>query len=272
MKKNVKRIFAALLAFTLVFSLLSITVSAETDPKVYIIDSGGYLSDDLIYPFAKEIAEQNGMNIMIVVSDDIGEPKTDAHTVEYADDLYDQYCGINTDGVLFLMNNDTKYDYISTSGSAINYYSDYRIDRILDDTYDYLVNGDYNSAALTFINDISYYYKSGKANHQTEIFGSEAEIEDFFATLIFMMLIAVVIGMFIFIGNKKKFQIQKTPASIYVNKNTFKLTQNTDTFMGTITSRVYSPQSSGSGSGHSGRSSTHHSSGGGRHGGGGRHR
>ena len=54
------------------------------------------------------------MNICIVITDDIGSKSP----MEYVDDFYDDYT-INTDGVLLLINNDTKIDWISTSGSAI---------------------------------------------------------------------------------------------------------------------------------------------------------
>lgn len=271
-----KKIFTALFAFVLAFSVLCTAVSADVEPKVFIIDNWNHLSNteiELLYQQAFDFSELSEMNVMLVISDDIGQPKTDAHTVEYADDLYDEYCGINTDGVLFLINNDTKYDYISTSGSAINYYSDYRIDTILDDTHDYLVGGDYYSAMRTFLNDIARYYRSGKANYQTEIFGMEADPVDFFSSFIIWGFIAAVIGLIIYMSNRKKYQLQKASANLYVNRNTFKLVQNTDTFLGVVTSRVYSPRNSGgSGGSGGGHSSTHHSSGGGRHGGGGRHR
>ncbi|MCR4780564.1 MAG: hypothetical protein K5876_05650, partial [Ruminiclostridium sp.] len=62
----------------------------------------------------------------------------------------------------------------------------------------------------------------------------------------------------------------------YTLKDSLWFSQKTDTFVGNITSRIYSPRSSSSSGSHSGghshHSSTHHSSGGGRHGGGGHHR
>lgn len=271
-----KKIFTALFAFVMAFSVLCTAVSADTDPKVFIIDNWDHLDNEdieLLYQQAIDFSQLSGMNIMLVISDDIGQPKTDDHTVEYADDLYNEYCGINTDGVLFLINNDTKYDYISTSGSAINYYSDYRIDDILDDTYYYLVSGDYYYAMSIFLKDIARYYQMGKANYQTEIMGLEVDPVDFISTFIIFGFVAAVVGLIIFMSNRKKYQLQKTSANFYVNRNTFKLAQNTDTFMGVVTSRVYSPRNSGgSGGSGGGHSSTHHSSGGGRHGGGGRHR
>ena len=256
--------------------LLAAGIYAETDPRVYIIDDYGYLSEyekEKINSEAEVFSKISGFNIMIAITDDIGTPKTDSHTVEYADDLYDAYCGINTDGILLLINNDTEYDYISTSGACINYYSDYRIEMILDYIYGYIVNESFADAASAFIGRIEYYYNQGKANNQQEIFGTERDLDNFISTFVILGLFAVIVGSVFFVNGLKKYKLEKVSAAFYVNKNSLNFRQFTDVFKGNITSRVYSPRSSGgSGGGSRGHSSTHHSSGGGRHGGGGRHR
>lgn len=256
--------------------LLAAGIYADTDPRVYIIDDYGYLSEnekEKIFSHADVFSQVSGFNIIIAITDDIGAPKTDAHTVEYADDLYDDYCGINTDGILLLINNDTKYDYISTSGACINYYSDYRIDMILDHIYGYIVDGSFADAACAFIDKIGYYYDQGKANNQQEIFGTETDLDNFVSTFVILGLFAINVGAVFFFNSLKKYKLEKTSATFYVNRNSLNFRQCTDEFKGNFTSRVYSPRSSGSsGGGSRGHSSTHHSSGGGRHGGGGRHR
>lgn len=256
--------------------LLAAGIYAEADPQVYIIDDYGYLSQsekEKIYLEAEIFSEKSGFNIMIAITDDIGTPKTDSHTVEYADDLYDYYCGINTDGILLLINNDTEYDYISTSGACINYYSDYRIDSILDAAYDYIIDKSFADAAYAFIDKIEYYYDKGKINSQQELLGVEVDMDNFSSSIVVLMVIALMVGMVIFSANLKKYKLEKASTAFYVNKNSLNFRQCTDEFMGNFTSRIYSPRSSGSSGGRSGgHSSTHHSSGGGRHGGGGRHR
>ncbi|MCM1054459.1 MAG: TPM domain-containing protein [Bacteroides sp.] len=248
----------------------------NTDPRVRIIDDYGYLSESdkaSISSKAGVFAEKSGFNVMISITDDIGTPKTDSHTVEYADDLYEEYFGINTDGILLLINNDTKYDYISTSGACINYYSDYRIERILDAVYDDIVGGDFASASLAFVSELDYYYGMGRANSQRELLGSEIELEAVFSVLFFFMFAALVAGFIIYGSNTKKYKLAKASTAFYVNKNSLRFDQCTDVFMGNFTTRTYSPRSSGGSSGGSrGHSSTHHSHSGGRHGGGGRHR
>ena len=95
-------------------------------------------------------------------------------------------------------------------------------------------------------------------------------------TLFFVtVIIALIIGAIIYTSNKNKYRLQKPNTRDYMVNGSMLLNQSTDTYIGTVVNRVYSPRSSGSsggGGGGSSHSSTHRSSGGGSHGGGGRHR
>lgn len=255
---------------------LSGDMVVSANQKAYIVDESHYFTvkerEKLIVQ-AEEYTVKTGLNMVIAISDNVGSDKSDSGVVDYADLMYENLCGINTDGILFLINNDTKYDYISTSGSGINYYSDYRIERMMDNIYEYLPDGDYYRAASAFISSAKSYYDLGKANNQVEIAGAEFELSGFFNIFAIAIIIAVVIGLFISIGISNSYKLQKPGSEVYMVKGSKLFQQATDTYVDTITTRVYSPRSSGnSGGGHSGHSSTHHSSGGGRHGGGGRHR
>lgn len=243
-----------------------------------IIDTGGHLSaaeNSSITQELEKAAEKTEMNIIIYLCDDVGSDKSDDGTVDHADVMYESICGKNTDGVLLLINFDTKYDYISTSGSAINYFSDYRIDLMFDFFYDDLVDERYADACYGFIDSVVYYQGQGKDNHQVEVMGREFDTSDFTNTLFVMIVIAGIVGLIVFFVNKNKYKLQKANTRNYIVNGSMLFNQNTDTYVGTIVNRIYSPQSSGGsggGGGGSHGSSTHHSSGGGRHGGGGRHR
>ncbi len=276
--KNRKKYKKAAVSFLgAIFALIfAVSVRAESVPSVYVIDDNQWISaedTEAITETAERFAEKSGFNIIICVCDDIGEPKTDEHTVEYADNLYDGLCGINTDGILLLINNDTEYDYISTSGACINYYSDYRIEMILNAVYDDIISRDFASAAAAFLRIAEYYYDMGKANHQTGVMGAEVDTVEFSSSLILFGAIGLAVGIIIFFSNLKKYRPAKLSGAFYINRSTLSYRRFEDIFLGNFTNRIYSPRSSGgSGGGRSGRSSTHRSSGGGRHGGGGRHR
>ena len=254
-----------------------------------VLDYAGVISDgneQLIAEEAARVAEKTGFNIAVVASDDIGTPKTDAHVVDYADDLYEELYGIDTDGILFLINCDTKYDYISTSGVCINYFSDSRIDAIFDAIWDDLVDGNYDQAAYSFVFYVEQFYDKGKANNQQEILGHEVDlpvdasniifsvIMSFFLTFTPLLIFGAVIGAVLYAGFSRNFKLEKPVTRNYVLDNSVAYDRSEDTYLGTNVNRIYTPRSSSSGGSHGGshHSSTHHSHSGGRHGGGGRHR
>ena len=61
-------------------------------------------------------SELAGFNVGVVITDNVGSDKSNKAVVRLADKYYDGFFGENTDGVLLLINNDTNYDVISTSG------------------------------------------------------------------------------------------------------------------------------------------------------------
>ena len=251
-------------------------------PKVKILDDYNYLTpseEQDIISTARSFSDKSGFNIIFAITDEIGSDKSDRGTMNYADDRYDELCGINTDGILLLINNDTKYDWISTSGSCINYYSDDRIDRIFDRIYDDIVAGDYYSACIGFVDKCESYYNQGKANNQIGIQSGDGYIEldfnpiELIQPLIFFVIIIAVISGVIYSAITAPYKLKKSVTTRYTVPGSLLLTKNITQSRGITTTRIYSPRSSGSSRGGSrGHSSTHRSSSGGRHGGGGRRR
>lgn len=278
--RTVNRAFAFLISVTamLLLTCFSVTpvVFAENGHNAIVVDEFGYLSESdkkEILLSAQTFADESGFNVVILISDNVGYDKSDRGVIDYADVYYERLCGVNTDGILLLINNDTKFDWISTSGVCINYYSDERIDHMFDWFFNDIKAGRYKEAAMHFIDSADYYYRKGKANYQFEFAGREFDPEEILATFAFLLFFAFVIGLVIYAANNKKHMIQRPSNNWYVVKGSLLFSQATNTYLGTHTTRIYSPQNSGGGGSHGGgHSSTHHSSGGGRHGGGGRHR
>ena len=279
--KKIRKFSALLLAVVICVSALCFTAFADKTVYCDLIDNAKLFdSTDTadITGTMKTAASKTGFNIIVMTSDNVGDSKSDSAVVDMCDVLYEKKCGMNTDGVLFLINLDTRYHYISTSGSAINYLSDRRIDAIYDYiTYD-MRAGNYKAVALEFLEKVQYYYDLGKDNDQQEVLGMEVDMYDFWGEFIRTGLIAgfiaIIVGLVIFASISSQMKLQKPSARSYILKNSLNFTVKQDNYLGTFTNRVYSPRSSSSGSSShhsSGHSSTHHSSSGGRHGGGGRH-
>ena len=106
------------------------------------------------------------MDIVIVTTNDAAG-KTSR---EYADDFFD-YGGFGVgpdyDGILFLIDMDNREAYISTSGIAIRYLTDLRLDKILDRVFDEgLLDGDYYGAAMGFLKGTRTYLEAGIPSDQ----------------------------------------------------------------------------------------------------------
>ena len=280
----IKKLLSFLTASLAAAVFLLVPAAAETaPPKSLLIDMAGVIPDTAEPGLLEKITAataKTGFNIIVASTADIGSPKTDSRTVAYADDLYEEYCGKDTDGILLLINCDTEYDYISTSGVCINYFSDYRIEQTLDAIFDDLVEHNFTFAAEKFIGRVEYYYDQGKANHQQEILGREVDVVDaagtFIRYLFFTGFAALIVSICLYSYYSSQYKLQAPSTKNYMLKDSLYFSKKSDVFIGNITTRIYSPRSSSSSGGRSGgsshHSSTQHTSNSGRHGGGGRHR
>jgi len=231
----------------------------------------------LLYNKVNNYISKSNLDMAIVTID--YNPKNSA--MNYADDFYDyNYFGTGSthDGVLFLIDMDTREMYISTTGEAILVYDDNRIDKILDDTYIKISNKDYYGCADKFVEKAEHYFILGipSSNLDSTIdsngdyiydeYGSSYDVEAFLVFLVISFVIALII---VFIMKGKHRTIKKaTSAWAYMHNPAF--TYIDDSFLTTNTVSVYDPPASSSGSSRSGGSSSHRSSSGRSHGGGGR--
>ncbi len=257
------------------------TAKLENGYKALLHDLDNSLTEDeeaIILKDLMKTVRDKDFNIGIVITDDIGSDKSDYGVMDFTDVYYEDYCGKNTDGILLLINNDNKYDWISTSGGCIDMFHDIKED-IFDALYDYLVDGNYNLACQRFVQEVKYYSEQEYVHYDDyDYYFDDEETEGIFS-LLFVSLFVAIIAVAIYAGIINTGYKMKTnvTAANYKLANSLSFSENSDTFIRTYTTRrTVSSSSSGSrsrsggGSRSSGRS--HRSSGGGRHGGGGRRR
>lgn len=269
-----------LLIVCLLFSFLNaIPASAElngcyrqsvSDDTAALYDLDGSLSEAEereLFPMMTELVREMGFSVCVVISDNVGESKTDAQVIDYADLYLESFCGIDGDGILLLINNDTKYDWISTSGCCIDIFSDRDIERIFDDFYDELTDGDYYNAVYYFSKAVKHYSSSDSGS------ASFGDLLGLIALSAPWWLLFPVIFTIAFVYNiKKRYELrpQKGAGNYLVTDSIQYSEEKKDTFIRSYVRVESSSSGSRSSSGH--RSSTHRSSSGGRHGGGGRRR
>ena len=250
------------------------TPSVNENEKVYDFANLFNSSEEqLLYNKVSEFINNGDLDMVIVTIDD--NPRNSA--MKYADDFYDyNYFGEGSthDGILFLIDMDTREMWISTTGTGQLMYDDYRIEKILDATYSKITKEKYYECAEAFISNAKYYYELGipdsNENAYINEYGDYVYSEDaIIASITVAALPAFIISLiivFIMKGKHKTIKKATTAFSYMREKN---ITYREDSFINTYTSKVYDPPSSSSGSS-GGGSSSHRSSSGRSHGGGGR--
>lgn len=191
-------------------------------------------------------------------------------TMAYADDFYDYNgfgIGPNFDGVIFVLdftfweNGDI---WMSTTGKAIDVYTDYRIDSILDSVVA-KKNWGYYEMFNTFIEKSNYYAKEGIPIYDSTLEDKKVAWK---GIIMFSLVIPSIIILILVLKNK---MVKKsTTASIYLLKDSIIINKRSDRFITTHTSSVRINDSSSSSGSSRSHSSTHRSSSGRSHGGGGR--
>lgn len=212
--------------------------------------------EEVLYNKVQEFINKYDMDMAIVTIN--SNPKSSS--MAYADDFYDYNNfgkGTNKTGLLFLIDMQNRNMWISTTGDAINIYTDSRINTILDYTYDKISNEDYNGCAEQFIDKASYFANKGLTGGSKVVTVPKMICN----SLIFAGLVTIV---FICIGlathRKPK---KKKEASNYITQP-LKLSNKLDTFLDKHVSKVKIETSSslGGSSTHSGSSGTSHGGGG----------
>lgn len=265
---------------------IGLEASAETK---YVYDQADLLTDEEELEFqsyAEVMKETWEMNFMVVTTD-YAEGKS---SMEYADDFYDAHFPEESeaDGILYLLDMDNREIYLSTSGLAIRYLTDDRIDSILDEAFEYVAEGDYYGTFQAFFDETENYLYQGIPEEQynydvetgemdyyddSEEYSSPMRIDIYeFLFAFFAALITSVITVLIIKASYRLKKYKDIEYNAYTDGEIV-LSAKSDRLINTFVTHRRIPRndesSGGSRSGGS-RSSVHTSSSGRSHGGGGR--
>lgn len=258
-----------------------------------VFDAKDILTDDQeekLNELIKEYSKNLEIYIFVYLSD---TNLSDDETKYYADDMYDDIFGADTDGVLYYMDlseaYDGAYDWISTNGKCVLNYTD-DIDTIFANLDYYLPSTgetiypdkifDAVEAFLGYLDQYSDYSKKTFGYERVEETGKYVYYKngELYVTnqkppilLLKLFIIALITGLvvalifYLVVKSRYKF---KNPygSSNYVVRDQTKFIEKSDTFIRTYQTRTKIESSSGGSRGGGG----HH--GGGSHGGGGHHR
>jgi len=255
-------------------ALFSVSASAYVDTRC-LFDDADCLSETTRNSYntkLKELSEELGFPVMVLITDDIGSNKSDYGAMDYADVYQEGIIGKNQNGIMLMISLDPRNNiyWITTSGACINRFTDYEIDKILDsleNAYGGSLSYDPNRLGVgisSFTASVERYYEKG------ESFSGSVVVRDITGgTVLFFLVVNVIIIISYVVGVKRSYKISPARgAANYLEHASVRYYQKSDTYIRTYVTKVRIQSSSGGG--HGGGSS-HRSSGGGRHGGGGRH-
>lgn len=296
MRKLIKMFgFLAIVILTLNIGPIQRAHAAGADNDNIVYEDGKRVYDyaDLLTSTEEEklnkraIAVEDNIKteLYILTTNDTGGKSS----MEYADDFGDNgafgyECEYGS-YIIMLINMQEREVWISTSGVAEDYFSEYRIERLLDDIFEYMPDRDYYNACMTFLKSAEKFMLAGAPGKNDEYkFPDYTGNEQFtdngrskFVTLFLpCFLISAVIGAVVVCvmvsGNKSKMTVG---SRTYMSGNGVNVIAREDIFTHTTTVKHRINTDNGgshsSGGSHSGGGGHHVSSGGHSHGGGGRH-
>ena len=286
MKTYLKRTFLVLLSFLLIVTP-TFAANLKVNDYANLLDLNE-MED--IEDYIADLTSTYNMDIVIVTTTDTKGKTTPA----YADDFYDENgygYGANKDGVLLLFDMQHREVYISTTGLAISYLDDARIEVLLDVIFEDIGSQDYYACIQNFLEQLDAFLEDGIPQSNVGMDYSKVEAEPLphvpfkdaygsplsMTNILLCVAIALVGGLAIAsitIGIVMFQYYNPKPAKpdAIPNRNSIKYQQKDDRFVTTHTMRTKIPKNdppSGGGGG-GGGSSVHQSSSGTTHGGGGR--
>ena len=266
--------------------LISDKITVTESNKYNILQTPAVDASEKVYDFADLFTDSEEQSLYEEITKYIDKYKMDLAVVtissnvkssaqEYADDFYDYNdFGINSskDGVLFLIDMDTRNIHMTTTGQAIKMYDDERVDDALDLVYQHMTDQEYYLGTTKFINKISSDMDSGVPSSNKNMVIDKDDnvhmikrVNYLFITVLSFVIATIVIAILI---AKNKLVRKATTAEEYLVKDSVKINNDGTTLISSNTVKHKIEHDSGGGSSSSGGSSFHSGSSGSSHGGG----
>lgn len=243
-----KRIAVVLLLFVLV---LCIPLNARAAGSPFVVDDAGLLTSSQVQELnalAERISTEYRMDVVVLTVNSLGGKSAQA----FADDYYDSH-GYRYDGLILVLAIQDREWYISTSGTAIEAFTDYGLEQIGDSIVPYFSSGDFYQGFYTFLNESRKYMQS----YARRSFGSILLVSAFIGLVCAGVSVGIMCGNM----NTKRRQFD---AGEYVKSGSFSLPVRQDIFLYSNVTKTRRPENNSSGKG---GSSVHTSSSGRSHGG-----
>ena len=230
--------------------------------KNYVIDNANLLTNSIENRINNEInnfKSTHNADIVIVTTTTLDGKTPRA----YADDFYD-FNGYDKNGVLLLISLEDRNIYISTSGSGINAFTDYGINKALDEIAFYLSESNYESGINQFIKTANEYFTLAENGTPFDKDFEQIDSKEIIFIFIIIWVVSFIIALII-VSNMKSKLISirsKSNANDYIQNEDIDLINSKDIFLYRNITRTRIPQNDGGSSIHRGSSGRTHGGGG----------
>ena len=218
------------------------------------------------------LSEQLQFDVVVVTAKSIGTRTP----MEFADDYYDYngfgFDGKDKDGCLLLISMADRDWWVSTRGEGITALdSDYFIDYLeIDEFYNDLKDGDYNSCFLRFTDLVEDFVTEARENKPYSPQHRYNDLQNKLIGVVISLVIGLVIAAIVTLAKRRSYlhAVQsKAGAGEYLVNGSVRLLRQDDRFINTAvtrTRRVQESSSSSSGGSHTSSSGASHGGGGGK--------
>ena len=255
-------------------SNILLTPAVNAEEKIYdFADIYSSSDEDYLYTQVTKFIEETNLDLAIVTI----SYNNKHNTAMYADDFYDYNSfGLdeNRSGLLLLVDMDSRRLYLSTTGDAINIYTDDRVNNIMSNIFTYFSNKDYYTATEIFINYAKSYTEVSSGEDSHYVFSEDGKITKSRKGILVAGIFAIIITVISILVMASKNRLAKVASSSigFLRKDTLNVKVVADNFLGSSVTKTRIDNDSSSGGHHHGSgggSSTHIGSSGISHGGGG---
>lgn len=255
-------------------SNILLTPAVNAEEKIYdFADIYSSSDEDYLYTQVSNFIKETNLDLAIVTI----SYNNKHNTAMYADDFYDYNSfGLdeNRSGLLLLVDMDSRRLYLSTTGDAINIYTDDRVNNIMSNIFTYFSNKDYYTATEIFINYAKSYTEVSSGEDSHYVFSEDGKITKSRKGILVAGIFAIIITVISILVMASKNRLAKVASSSigFLRKDTLNVKVVADNFLGSSVTKTRIDNDSSSGGHHhssGGGSSTHIGSSGISHGGGG---
>lgn len=242
-------------------------------PNQSIYDYAALFTDEEVQSLQTQINEIRAtyhMDAFILTTDD-AQGKT---SMAFADDFFFDlgYGNAKANGILMLIDMDNRQVWMSSSGSAISYFTDARIQLIYEKVRSKLSDGEYYDASKLFLNKVELIVSSPipvSSSEQTSLPKAKLTATDYLMRGGISALIAFIVSLITYFSICHSYTHPKFTQPVTTpDRSSVNYTEKQDRFMHSHTTKIRLQKNDTHDSG-GGGSSTHSSSGGGTFGGGG---